>query len=182
MMLLLWGVWGPLAGRRHQTREAKAAVALASRSIFVSPAEVYSLMHGGRVPLALIDLRQESAFNEFHLRDARRVELRDVEGLLSLPRQTVKILMSSGEQDAAEAWRRLALRGALGFYVLEGGVEAWLTAFSEGTEQVGGEEASGCPALGERSPVSAPDLETPPTFQAKVKRPGGAKKGGGCGG
>lgn len=161
--------------------ENQAERAIAHRDIQVSPAELATLMHNRQVALALFDLRDESAFNQFHLADTKRVD--SLETIRALPDKTVKLLMAADEETAVRAFRQLARAGTKQVYVLAGGILAWLELFAN--------TSSGTPTLlagafGGRHPASYPDLEhmALPKFEAKVKLgASGAKKGpGGCGG
>jgi rhodanese-related sulfurtransferase len=173
--------WAPTAGRRAQALENQAERALARRDIQVSPAELAVLMHNRQVALALFDLRDESAFNQFHLTDAKRLD--GLQSIRALPDKTVKLLMGADEETAVRAFRQLARTGAKQIYVLAGGITAWLGLFAHSSE---GSPALLAGALGGRHPASYPDVEhmVLPKFEAKVKLgASGAKKGpGGCGG
>jgi rhodanese-related sulfurtransferase len=173
--------WAPTAGRRAQALENQAERAIARRDIQVSPAELTTLMHNRQVALALFDLRDEFAFSQFHLADAKRVD--SMETIRALPDKTVKFRMAADEETALRAFRQLARAGAKQVYILVGGIAAWLELFAN--------TSSGTPTLlagafGGRHPASYPDVEhmALPKFEAKVKLgASGAKKGpGGCGG
>jgi rhodanese-related sulfurtransferase len=143
--------WAPTAGRRAHALENQAERAIAHRDIQVSPAELATLMHNRQVALALFDLRDEFAFNQFHLADAKRVD--SIESIRALPDKTVKFLMAADEETAVRAFRQLARVGAKQLYILAGGIPAWLELFANAS--------SGTPALlagafGGRHPASYP--------------------------
>lgn len=181
LALGLAAVWEPTAGRRAQARENQAERAINSGEVQVSPAELATLMHNRQVALALFDLRDEAAFNQFHLADAKR--LSDLDQVRALPDKTVKVLMAGDEATAVRAYRHLVRAGAGQVYVLAGGVPAWLALFSTTAD---GSPALLAGAMGGRHAASYPDIEhtTLPKFEPKVKlNAAGAKKGpGGCGG
>ena len=52
---------------------------IASREVFIDPAELLGLIHNNQIQLLMLDVRSESDFNIFHLRDARHVTLSDLE-------------------------------------------------------------------------------------------------------
>ena len=173
--------WAPTAGRRAHTLENQAERAIAHRDIQVSPAELATLMHNRQVALALFDLRDEFAFNQFHLADAKRVD--SLASIRALPDKTVKFLMAADEETAVRAFRQLARVGAKQVYILAGGIPAWLELFAN--------TSSGTPTLlagafGGRHPASYPDVEhmALPKFETKVKlgASGAKKASGGCGG
>jgi rhodanese-related sulfurtransferase len=181
LALGLAAVWAPAAGRRAQARENQAERAIKQGAIQVDPAELATLMHNRQVALTLFDLRDEAAFNQFHLADAKR--LLNVDDARALPDKTVKVLMADDEVTALQGYRQLMRSGTQQVYVLAGGVPAWLALFATGSD---GSPALLAGALGGRHPASYPDLEhrTLPKFEAKVKlNAAGGKKGpGGCGG
>jgi rhodanese-related sulfurtransferase len=180
LAVLLGVVWAPAAVLRKQAAENKVTRAIDTREIYVSPAELATLMHDRQVSLALFDLRDESAYNVFHLLDARRAT--DFARVRALPDKTVKILIGDDERVATDAYRTLALAGKKQVYVLAGGVRAWLDLFGRPRE---GAPTVLAGALGERHPASYPDIEhwTLPKFEPKVKLGAGAKKASaGCGG
>jgi rhodanese-related sulfurtransferase len=136
-------------------------------------------MHSRQIALAIFDLRDEAAFNRFHLADARRLE--NLAAVRALPDKTVKMLVADGDEAALAAYRQLARMGTKRVYVLAGGVPAWLALFAPASSS--GALLAG--AVGDRHPASFPDIEHAPLpkFTPKVKLGvAGAKKGGGCGG
>jgi rhodanese-related sulfurtransferase len=172
-------LWGPTSGLRAQAAENKAERAIAKGEVQVSPAELATLMRNRQLDLAIFDLRDEAAFNRFHLLDAKR--LKDLDAVRALPDKTVKMLVAEDDGAALRAYRALARLGTRQVYVLAGGVPAWLALFA--SEDAQGALLAG--ALGGRHPASFPDLAhvALPKFEPKVKLGAGPKKGpGGCGG
>ncbi len=117
---------------------------LAARSRHLDPLEVAGLMHqqiGGRPArfhLVLLDLREESEFNRFHLVDARRTSLDRLRGdegrAWADPRHATSIVVvaSDDEARAEAAWRVLRAQGVAHVYVLAGGINLWLQVFRDG--------------------------------------------------
>jgi rhodanese-related sulfurtransferase len=173
-------LWGPTAGRRAHALENQAERAIAHGDIQVSPAELATLMRNRQVALAIFDLRDEPAFNQFHLADAKRGT--GWAAIRALPDRTVKMLVAQNEEVALGAYRELARMGTKQIYVLAGGVPTWLALFAPPASN--GSLLAG--AMGGRHPASFPDIEHAhlPNFEPKVKLGAfGAKKGpGGCGG
>lgn len=170
--------WGPTSGLRAQALENKARRALAHGDVQVSPAELATLMHNRQVNLAIFDLRDEAAFNRFHLIDAKRPS--SLPEIRALPDKTVKMLIADDENGATGAYQTLAALGTKQVYILAGGIRAWLALFAPA--DTGAVLAQ---ALGAHHPASFPDLEHVqlPKFQPKVQQGAGPKKGpGGCGG
>jgi rhodanese-related sulfurtransferase len=172
-------LWAPFASRRSQALENQAERRIASREVQVSPAELATLMRNRQIALAVFDLRDEPAFNRFHLVDAKRgVPLGFIR---ALPEQTVKMLVADDEGSALSAYRQLARLGIKQIYVLAGGVPAWLALFAPADAQ--GTFLAG--ALGGRHPASFPEVERMqlPNYEPKVKASAASRKGpGGCGG
>ena len=173
-------LWGPTASRRAQALENQAERAIAQGQVQVSPAELATLMRNPQVQIAIFDLRDEPAFNQFHLIDARRTP--DLGIIRTLPERTVKMLVAADDEAALAAYRALARLGTKQVYVLAGGIPAWLALFAPPAAD--GALLAG--ALGSRHPASFPEIDPAslPKFEPKVKLgAAGAKKGpGGCGG
>lgn len=154
---------------------------LASRAVHADPVEVAGLLHRelrgkpARFDLALIDVRDPSSWNRFHLEDARSTTLARLAGeegrAWADPRRalTIKVVMGDDEARAEEAWRLLVAHGARHVYVLAGGVNLWLDVFRDGRLDAG--PARGAAAtdtlrhafpssLGARLPWARPDLAT----------------------
>jgi rhodanese-related sulfurtransferase len=180
LALVLVVLWGPLSGRRAHALENQAERAIARGEVQVSPAELATLMHNRRVALAIFDLRDEAAFNRFHLADAKRGA--DPAVVRALPDATVKMLVGADDESVLASYRALARAGTKRVYVLAGGMPAWLDLFAPAADAA----ALLAGAMGGRHPASYPDLEhlVLPKFEPKVKlgAAGGKRGPGGCGG
>lgn len=162
-----------------------------ARTYHIDPAELLGLMHNNRVSLAILDVRDESDFNLFHLRDARRMTPtpEGLEDVPPLPPLTVAIVVSNDETRAEGAWMRLRALGLDNVYLLAGGINAWLDLFRPGDERPGSPGDASLrhvfqEALGGRVPAAAPpaDAAGKRPFEPKVKAPKpAASEGGGCG-
>jgi rhodanese-related sulfurtransferase len=171
--------WAPTAGRRAHALENQAERAIAKGDVQVSPAELATLMRNRQIALAIIDLRDERAFNQFHLADAWQGA--NLQAIRALPERTVKMLVADDDAAALPTYRALARMGTKQVYVLAGGARAWLALFAPADAR--GALLAG--ALGGRHPASFPDLDhlQLPKFEPKVKLAKVGKKGpGGCGG
>jgi len=100
-----------------------------SRAYHIDPAELLELMWNNQLRLALLDVRDEADFNLFHLIDARHFTFsrEDMEWSESLPEETVRVVISNDEAAAEEAWKRLYVLGVPNVYILEGGMNEWLS-------------------------------------------------------
>lgn len=170
---------------------------LDERAVYIHPGEVVHTMHDHKLKLVLLDVRGEADYNLFHVADAQRVEMDALEGLskefqLAEP-NTVFVVMSNDEVDATEAWKILVAQSVPNVYILEGGINNWITVFGEGENRirevaVGGDDVlryDFAAALGAAFPAADPDwhhfealLEFVPKIKLELKK---GPTGGGCG-
>jgi rhodanese-related sulfurtransferase len=179
--------------------------ALKERVVHVDPAEVLGLMRNNQIQLTLIDVRSEEDFNVFHLLDAQRATLEQLERgwAARLPGSAVVVVMSNDEREAEEAWKRLAVQlNPNGFatggegnrvYILAGGLNRWLDVYREHKSETPGPEvpATGddhcrhrfTVALGARDTLARPEAKAVDRkFPTKVKVVSAKRHaGGGCG-
>jgi rhodanese-related sulfurtransferase len=125
----------PSADRRWELQAAELQPRLEDRAVYVHPMEVAELTQDTAIYVRVLDLRPQRQFNWFHLRNATRVtldRLRDpayAKSLKALPANTVLFTVSNDDVLAAEGWRLLAAQGVPNVYVVEGGINRWLTIF-----------------------------------------------------
>ncbi len=190
--LAIFSLFVPDPAAPRLQREADRIIA--SRERHIELGELLSLLHNNQIRLRILDARNESDYNLFHLVDAIRVTPERVRSdwPKTLPPDAIKIVMSNEEQAANETARVLMSRGIRQVYILAGGVNGWLKVYGKDLARRPAPPA--CPeaaryeflaALGARYPASNPDRWTTPepVFKAKVKfdRPL-LKVSGGCGG
>ena len=60
---------------RWQRIETEAQTKLDNRDIQISPAELLSLMHDNKLKPILLDVRDESDYNQFHIQGARLLSM-----------------------------------------------------------------------------------------------------------
>jgi rhodanese-related sulfurtransferase len=164
----------PTVEERIAALDAETAPVLERREVQIEPVELLGLMHNhvqgslGRFRLVVLDVRDESAFNLFHLVDARHATLDALKReapdvLLGRDRETaIVVLASQDEARAVEAWKILHARGIGNAYVLAGGIDRWLDTFGRGRPPFDA-------ALGDRYPFARPSL---PVFQALLEARG----------
>ncbi|MBK8032920.1 MAG: YeeE/YedE family protein [Chloroflexi bacterium] len=108
---------------------------LDSRAVYAHPAEVLHYMADHEIVTMLVDVRSESDYNLFHIRDARNVPYDQlstiVEEFHALPQNAVVFVMSNDEAEATEAWKYLLAESVVNVYILDGGVNNWITVFGE---------------------------------------------------
>ncbi|RMH00047.1 MAG: rhodanese-like domain-containing protein [Chloroflexi bacterium] len=107
---------------------------LENRAVYIHPAELLDYIYNDRVDVVMLDVRDETDYNLFHIEDARRVSLDELpqlsEELLQKPANTLFVVMSNGETRATEAWKILVAESLTNVYILEGGINNWLATFN----------------------------------------------------
>jgi uncharacterized protein len=122
---------------RIKDQEIKA---LENRDVFIHPGELLEIMNDPMLYSNILDIRNETDFNLFHLENARRITFDDIKDnafikqLLKLHNNTIVIVLSNNEQDATEAYKLLKGQKILNLYILSGGINNWLSHFPPGTE------------------------------------------------
>jgi hypothetical protein len=176
--------------------EAKTA-ALNGRSVQIHPGELLVSQADQKLNIIMLDVRSEADYNLFHIKDAQNVPLEGIRnlvpGLLSQnSANTIVVLMSNDEVAASEAWKVLLAESVPNVYILEGGINNWISIF--GKDETGITPIpvavaddqlrySFAAALGDRYAASAPapyewKLEYTPRIQLQRLR---NLSGGGCG-
>lgn len=178
-------LWLRIADEKEQVLE--------ERLVQIHPAELRHLYYDPLVNLAMIDVRNESDYNVFHIRDTERVDMEQMveitPELQAAPEGTVVVLISNDEARATEAWRSLVSRDVRNVYILEGGVNNWLTVYGEGQyEPIASADNEAlryvfAAALGDQEEIAVPSqhdegIEYTPKVILEKKAPTG---GGGCG-
>jgi len=193
--LLLMGM--PTVDARIEENRPAVEKVLTSRSVHIDPAELVDLINNANFGLRIFDLRDESEFNLFHIRDAKRIVngmLRDPVWINKLPSRTVFVLVSNGEKRAEQAFAILSAWKVPNVYILAGGVNQWVRLYGDPQKLVVS-PATDCAkaecrqyvfdaALGDRHPASDPDPEENigRDYERKVKPLGRTvRKAGGCG-
>jgi rhodanese-related sulfurtransferase len=196
--VFVMGVGQPTALERWEKMAPEKQDLLDERQVYIHPAELLGLMNDDQLLLWMLDMRDESDFNLFHLTDAKRTTLSDLDGpltltLLTLPENAVIVLMSNDEEVATEAWKTLTAQNVINVYILEGGINHWLDVFGhEGHEDCVIEDTGTGQkrlrhvfraALGSNQPGASPERHLMETieFTPKVKIVKKKAVGGGCG-
>lgn len=172
---------------------------LENRLVFVTPAEAFKAKYNQAMKPVYLDVRSEADFNLYHIADAVNVPLSRIEEVIPVlltepPANTVFIVMSNDEAAAIEAWKILSASSVPNVYILEGGVNNWITFFGKKDATLtvqpkpnAGDDELGFifpAALGSRyescspSPIEYEDLEFVAKIKLQLKRD---KSGGGCG-
>lgn len=176
--------------------EEKAAQ-LENREVQIHPLELLHYIYDGKVKLIMIDVRAERNFNLFHIRDAQFIPLHRLEKrvaeYMEAPANTLFVTISNDETAATEAWKYLVAESVPNVYILEGGINEWISFFgdaeflNEHPRIDAGDDELGYAfdaALGARYPAAQPyidhyeDMEYEAKVELKMKR---GASGGGCG-
>ena len=158
-----------------ERREAELTARLDAGEVQIDAAELLDLMHDRSVRLRILDIRDEGAWNWFHLVDAERTR---GNAILSwgadLDWDEIVVVVDQDGSESPTAWRLLQARDIGNSYVLSGGIEAWLDRFDGGIVPAS--------ALGDRHPAALPEVHHAFEYTARVKRLGKAPVlSGGCG-
>jgi len=110
--------------RTVTVHETELLTASARAEDHVPAAELAGWIVEGRADYRLIDLRDETAFGEYHVPTAENVPLTGLaeSGLL---RNEKIVVYADGDLPAAQAWLLLRGRGYKGVYTLRGGLTGW---------------------------------------------------------
>ncbi len=115
---------------------------LSARAVQIHPGELLDSIADDTLRVIMLDVRPETDYNLFHIKDARRVDMNNLENvareLLLDPNinQTVIVVMSNDETAATEAWKVLQAESVPNVYILEGGVNNWLSIFAAEEEGI----------------------------------------------
>lgn len=170
---------------------------LEKRLVFITPAEAFKAKYNQTMNPVYLDVRSESDYNLYHVEDAVNVPFERLGEIIPTllsepPANSVFILMSNDETAAIQAWKVLVGSSVQNVYILEGGVNQWISFFGNGEQEIttnpnAGDDQLGYifpAALGDRyescapSPIEYEDLEFEAKIKLQLKRD---KSGGGCG-
>jgi rhodanese-related sulfurtransferase len=203
--VLLAGAVGVLLLGQPTTEEKWTKVApvkeveLVDRAVQIHPGELLTMLGDNAVRIVMLDVRPENEFNLFHLRNAQNVQLDELPALIpelhaKQALNTVFVTISNDEAIATEAWKVLTAESIPNAYILEGGINIWLTTFGHDDAAI---QPTATPAadvgdtldftffaaMGDRYLAADPnphewELEYTPKIKLEMKRD---KSGGGCG-
>ena len=188
----------PTTNDRWDMVKAEKRPLLDQRVYQISPPELLHTMHEHKLNLVMIDVREEADYNIFHLLDAEHIPLADISDhihdFIALPSNTVFVVMSNDETAATEAWKTMIAESVPNVYILDGGINKWLSYYGTPYEEdfCAGEKENVVDdelrydftiALGAGCPAAFPDpeefeYEFEPKIQLELKR---APSSGGCG-
>ena len=179
----------------HMPAEKKAL--LTEHQVQIQPGELLSLIKNDDLNLIMLDVREESDYNLFHLKDAKLIERDQIKqtsySLADAPLNTVVVVMCNNEVRSTKVWKDLMALNVSNVYILEGGINAWLDTFGhEGHENctlVADPVSENLhhtfkSALGSNQPAAEPDVDAHSKkihYTPKVKLEKKVTRQGGCG-
>ena len=127
---MVLGILATVAGSPRLERNARVDIAGLAQIVereedHVTALELAEWIHGKRPHLRVVDVRDSSAFEAYHIPRAERIALRD---LVSTPfeKDETIVLYSDGGAHSAQAWVFLRAAGHERVYFLRGGLYEWL--------------------------------------------------------
>lgn len=186
----------PTIAERWSMLEETDGVRLANREVQIHPQELLEKIHDDTLNVIMLDVRDEADFNLFHVLDARNVSMDELAPLSTQlraePANTVTVVMSNDEARATEAWKALRAESVPSVYILDGGVNNWISTYADPEDVTAAQIANPLPdrpafafpaALGSAYSFAQPnphnfDIAFTPKVQLEIKRGPG---GGGCG-
>lgn len=179
-----------------ETHVYSADQMLEKRLVQIAPAELFKTVYNQSINLVMLDVRPESDFNLYHIRNAVNVPLNRLPSIVpdlltEPPANSVFVLISNQESAATEAWKQLSAASVPNVYILEGGINNWIAFFGKdegfrsaasiGKDQLGyifpaalGSKYESC----DPNPQAYEELEFVAKIKLQLKRD---KSGGGCG-
>jgi 3-mercaptopyruvate sulfurtransferase SseA len=126
---LVLGVLALFAGNPYETATAEVntkelALIVENGADHVKVDELADWIIKGRSDYRLIDLNQESLFNEYHIPTAENIQITALTNAGLLRNEKI-ILYSDGGIHSAQAWMLLKTKDYKSVYMLFGGLEEW---------------------------------------------------------
>ncbi|MCP4138842.1 MAG: YeeE/YedE family protein [Chloroflexi bacterium] len=108
---------------------------LDNREVQIESLELLHYMHDSKINLVMLDVREEKDYNLFHITDADHLSYEEIpeqiDPLLALPANTLFVVMSNDEELATEAWKYMVAESVPNVYILENGVNGWISNFAD---------------------------------------------------
>jgi rhodanese-related sulfurtransferase len=124
----------PTPTHRWRMVASELAPELENRRVQIHPGELLAYIYNDHVNVIMLDVRDETDYNLFHILDARHASLEELPhlspDLLQEPANTLFVVMSNDETQATAAWKILKGQSVSNVYILEGGINHWLDTFN----------------------------------------------------
>ncbi|MBN2719243.1 MAG: YeeE/YedE family protein [Deltaproteobacteria bacterium] len=120
---------------RWESIAKSSGVSLKNRDPYIHPAEVVEWRSDNNVYVRVVDVRSEGDYNKFHIVGAINASLSSLEdinfmkALKQVPDNTLTFVVSNSELYATAAWKRMVGSGLKNVYIIEGGMNKWLTEY-----------------------------------------------------
>jgi rhodanese-related sulfurtransferase len=128
VLAVLAAVVGGAASPAHLGRAPKDAAervdSLVART--VDALQLAAWIREGARELRVLDLRGDAAFESHHIPSAQRTDFAGLD-TLAQQRNATLVVYSADDVRDAQAWANLAARGHRRAYVLDGGMDAWMS-------------------------------------------------------
>jgi len=125
----------PTSADRWDKIAFESEAKLAAREVQIHPGELLDTMHNHKLKLIMVDVRSESEYNLFHIENALNIPLEKLAASMAdfhlEQSNVVFVLMSNDEEAATQAWRQLVADSVINVYILEGGINNWISVFGE---------------------------------------------------
>lgn len=122
----------PSVAERWQRIEPEKQAMLDNRQVQIIPAELRDVYYNSQINLVMLDVRSEADYNLFHIKNAKLVPMdqlpAEAAALKIGPASTVAVVMSNDETLATEAWKVLEAEGVANAYILEGGLNNFISS------------------------------------------------------
>ena len=134
----LWAMW-PSWEQRWQQVAADQAPLLEQNQVQIHPGELAQSLNQTKTrQTVVIDVRDDYAYNLFHLRWSRHIPLEQLEEavpefkkMVEETPTTVFVIVSNTGEEATTAWKILAAYKVPNIYILDGGLNQWVQVFGE---------------------------------------------------
>jgi rhodanese-related sulfurtransferase len=123
----------------EEVKASETEALLNNREMHVHPGELLYLLSNDNDDLYTIalDVRSAEEYESFHINDAHHAPVADIMTTLSEIEvvkgaldQNVIVVMSNDETAATEAWHLLTDEGVANVFILDGGLNNWITVFA----------------------------------------------------
>lgn len=175
--------------------EPELEARIKAREIQIDPAELLDIIYNNNIGVRILDIRDETDFNIFHIADSEHVSMAWISNpkwVKNLPEETVLVLVSNDEKRATLAWKLLTTQKVINLYILEGGINHWLNIYGPEPDLTASPQPDGDDtlrhyfntALGEKNMASEPDPAHVQSreYVKKIKQVGRpTPKSGSCG-
>ncbi len=132
----VWGLWPSWEQRWNQVAATQAPL-LEEQQVQIHPGELATALNNTkRLHVVVLDVREDYAYNLFHLRWSRHIPLGQLEAAIPALKKeaeevpsTVFVVVSNGDAQATTAWKMLAAYKVPNIYLLSGGLNQWVSLF-----------------------------------------------------